>query len=427
MDNRRSSSRRAFLRLGLGAAAVGAGAFSRDDLLRQQERVVRAAALSELIRKYQLAGTDGWASLPQTPAIPIYHPDPLAPSGLSTYIFGFTNVTGLDTIATGAMKNHAQISAPILYFDELTDYIVTLSNLGLKQRPDLVDSHTLHWHGFRNAIPMFDGEPSSSVAVPIGRTLDYFYRPRDPGTYMYHCHFEDTEHVHMGMTGTIYVRPKQNSGNFGQPAGKYAYNDGDGSTRYDREYVIFLSEIWAQAHWDDAHIQAIDWSEYKPDFYLMNGRTYPDTLLDTWSRNPADGSYNTTGGRDDLRYQPISSLIKANAGEKVLLRFVNLSYTKQSMTLGGIKMKVIGKDANLLRGRDSTDLSFLTNTLMLGPGESAEAIFTAPSVTTQSTYLLYNRAYQQLANGGGNGPGGQMTEVRISPAGTLGLQLEPNT
>ena len=51
----------------------------------------------------ELGGTDGWISLPPTPAIPPFHPDSLAPeavdgdaaSQLTTYIFGFRNVTGL--------------------------------------------------------------------------------------------------------------------------------------------------------------------------------------------------------------------------------------------------------------------------------------------------------------------------------------------
>ena len=68
----------------------------------------------------------------------------------------------------------------------------------------------MHWHGFVNAIPLFDGVPELSISVPIGRDFTYFYRPHDPGTYMYHCHFEDVEHVQMGMTGIVYVRPKQN-------------------------------------------------------------------------------------------------------------------------------------------------------------------------------------------------------------------------
>ena len=52
--------------------------------------------------------------------------------------------------------------------------------------------------------------PELSLAVPIGRDFTYFYRPHDAGTYMYHCHFEDVEHVQMGMTGMVFVRPKQN-------------------------------------------------------------------------------------------------------------------------------------------------------------------------------------------------------------------------
>ena len=97
-------------------------------------------------------------------------------------------------------------------FDEEDDITITLSNLGLLQRPDLFDGHTLHWHGFVNAIPLFDGVPELSLAVPVGRDFSYFYRPHDAGTYMYHCHFEDVEHVQMGMTGMVFVRPKQNKG-----------------------------------------------------------------------------------------------------------------------------------------------------------------------------------------------------------------------
>ena len=100
----------------------------------------------------------------------------------------------------------AQHNAPLFWVDQFNpahpkDFRLQLTNLGLQMRPDLTDSHTLHWHGFRNVIPFFDGEPTGSVSVPVGRDFTYVYRPRDPGTYMYHCHVEDVEHVHMGMTG----------------------------------------------------------------------------------------------------------------------------------------------------------------------------------------------------------------------------------
>src|SRR5437764_14255502 len=104
---------------------------------------------------------------------------------------------------------------------------MALTNLGLAQRPDLYERHTLHWHVFVNAIPLFDGVPELSLAVPIGRDFTYFYRPHDAGTYMYHCHFEDVEHVQMGMTGMVFVRPKQNLTPL-HAGERYAYNDGDG-------------------------------------------------------------------------------------------------------------------------------------------------------------------------------------------------------
>ena len=93
-------------------------------------------------------------------------------------------------------------------------------------RPDLFDAHTLHWHGFRNVIPFFDGEPTGSVSVPAGTVFRYVYRPRDPGTYMYHCHVEDVEHVQMGMTGIVFVRPQNGRRTLHER--KYLYNDGDG-------------------------------------------------------------------------------------------------------------------------------------------------------------------------------------------------------
>ena len=42
---------------------------------------------------------------------------------------------------------------------------------------------------------------------------------------------------------------------------------------------MFLSEVWGDSHWADAHIQLPEWSDYRADFSLLNGRVYPDTLL----------------------------------------------------------------------------------------------------------------------------------------------------
>ncbi len=410
-------SRRTLLAGGgvLGGAALLGGRV-RDD--GRVTRLQPSAAVTHPRKEVHLAGTDGWVSMPKdAPADPPFYPDSLAPSPFDTYVFGFRDVTGLTAAQMAAQRGHAQISAPMLAFDEEDDIFITLTNLGLLQRPDLFDGHTLHWHGFVNAIPLFDGVPELSLAVPVGRDFTYFYRPHDAGTYMYHCHFEDVEHVQMGMTGMVFVRPKQNRNPVaGHPLGtKYAYNDGDGSTRYDREFAFMTTELWSAAHYRDAHIQVNDWTDYAASFWLLNGRGYPDTLA------PGGNPMLTAAGR--LQYQPISSRVTCNAGDRVLLRLSNLGYQNHVMSVDNIDLTVVAKDASLLRGRDGTVNYLTTNSVDVGPGESRDVLFTAPA---PGKYLFYDRNYSYLDNGGGQGYGGMMTEIVVSPPGTLGPQTVAN-
>ncbi|MFN8486060.1 MAG: multicopper oxidase domain-containing protein [Caldilineaceae bacterium] len=473
----RNLTRRNFLKLGGGLAAITAGAALLPawkgrilPLISPAEAATLQSPAPTVFR--HLIGSDGWIQIPmgtiKNANGAVLAPDSLAPAGRTTYIFGFRDVTVLDggpTVRTPAtttnplilaQKNKVQSSAPLLFFDENDSIQMTLTNLGLGVRPDLTDPHTIHWHGFRNATPIFDGVPEMSISVPIGRDFPYYYHPTDPGTYMYHCHNEDVEHVQMGMAGLLFVRPAQNkTGNgAGAPIARYnggsataplgyVYNDGVAlndprSTAYAREFNFILTDMWAQSHYDDAHIQVSDWSDFHADFYLMNGRSYPDTLAPN-----GGGTDLTTGdliapaGRPDLQSQPISSLVQCNAGEKVLLRFANLGYTQPSMKLTGIQMRVVGKDATPLRGLGSTgvrngaDTSYVTDTIHLGAGESFDALFTAPPKTGAGydTYLLYNNAFGALVQPGigGVGLGGQMTEVRVYAAGTLPAQTAPNT
>ena len=51
----------------------------------------------------------------------------------------------------------------------------------------------------------------------------------------------------------------------------------------------------------------------------------------------------------------------------------------------------------------------------VGPGESRDVIFTAPG---PGEYLLYDRNYSYLDNGGGTGYGGMMTKIVVGAAGT---------
>lgn len=437
-------SRRDFLKLAGGAVVTVAGVGLLPQFLKKTlhpDQVVKAQNPFPDPDLF-FAGTDGWFWLPDSPNLAPYFPDTLAPAPFNSYIFGFRNVSGLSDSARENQRNKAQHNAPFFWANEVTSDAdpglrVQITNLGLALRPDLTDAHTLHWHGFRNVIPFFDGEPTGSVSVPVGERFTYIYRPRDAGTYMFHCHVEDIEHVTMGMTGLVFVRPAMGA--------HYAYNDA--STYFDREYGMFLSEFWAKGHWNDAHIQESDWSTFKADYSLLNGRIYPDTLLPnspidlarstgpnshalTIQTDPDTGDLLTNPGYDYLQYNPHSALITCNAGEMVLLRFANLGFREAAMTLAGIDMRVVGRDATPMHGRDDTDTSYLTNTLLMGAGESYDVIFQAPAFSGGSgtsgngydTYVLYNRRYTQSSNLSAGGDGGQRTEVRVYPAGSLPAQ-----
>jgi len=363
-----------------------------------------------------MAATDGYVTMPNREDDPIY-------------IFGFIPVDPGLTVSQliSTFKGHAQTSAPTLDFLQNDDIKITLTNLGLIQRPDLTDAHTIHWHGFDMPSPLNDGVPEVSVAVPIGKQLTYFYRPHREGTYMYHCHFEDVEHVQMGMTGIVFVRPTQD----GTPIGgftKFAYNDGDGSTGYHRHFAILLNEVWSNFHDGDRDIQESIATDYDPQWFTLNGRCYPETVL------PNDDAFTTSGittpnanlGTND-KSQPNSSLVQVNPGERVLLRLANLGYQQHAMQLPGIPLHVVGQDASLLRN-GAVDTSYWTNTLYIGPGEARDVLFDAPaydvlrpsgsdSVGNYNVYYFKNRDWQRLSSLGdpapGGGPSGMMTEVRV--------------
>ena len=412
MDTSHSTSRRDFLKVaGLGALWTVAGGGMAGVLGRDLLRPASAATTT-----LSLIATDGSVSVPGREGNPLY-------------IFGFVPVDPALTVAQliSTYKGHAQTSAPTLNFLQNDDIKITLTNLGLVQRPDLTDSHTIHWHGFDIPSPLNDGVPEVSVAVPIGKQLTYFYRPHREGTYMYHCHFEDVEHVQMGMTGIVFVRPTQDGSSVGGFT-KFAYNDGDGSTGYHRHFAILLNEFWKNFHDGDRDIQESIATDYDPQWFTLNGRTYPDTLLPNDDPSlPAALRLGTPNPNydDAVDYsQPNSALVQVNPGDRVLLRLANLGYQQHAMQLPGIPMHVIGQDASLLRN-GSTDTSYWTNTLYIGPGEARDVLFDAPAYDSgrpsgsdsrgnYNVYTFKNRDWRKLTNfGAPPGPGGMMTEVRV--------------
>jgi FtsP/CotA-like multicopper oxidase with cupredoxin domain len=301
--------------------------------------------------------------------------------------------------------------------DEGRKVYLNLSNVGMPMRPDLFDSHSIHFHGFPQAAPVFDGLPESSVTIKMGATFTYFYNLVEPGTYLYHCHVEATEHMQMGMLGNLYVRPKQNGTPKvfgGRTYTKFAYNDIDGSTGYDVEAPLQVSGFDRIYH--DAHIavQPLPFAAMKDTDAMINGRGYPDTIV-PGVIPPPDPADN--GGKDwtsDPRGgpQPVTSKITANAGQRILLRLSNVSvqafYTIQSPS---VPMEVVGVNARLLKGPTGRQLYYTTNSVTLGGGESMDIILDTTGLQP-GTYFLYTTNLNYLSNYQED-RGGAMTEIVI--------------
>ena len=233
--------------------------------------------------------------------------------GEDMYIFGFsdvTNVPEMDIVTRGnpqATDNpfypigSANFSAPTFFAHEGQALYLTLTNSGMRERPDLFDPHTVHYHGFPNAASVFDGEPMASLSIGLGESLTYFYDNKYAGTYMWHCHVEAAEHMQMGMLGNLYILPAQDAvcatahaASGGMPASGpafcfkdaaqtskwsgFAFDDGDGSTGYDAMYFLQETAFDPDFHHADQTYQKIPFADMTDRYAMLNGRGYPDTV-----------------------------------------------------------------------------------------------------------------------------------------------------
>ena len=357
-------------------------------------------------------------------------------------------------IDVGVMNGN--IPAPLFAIDEDDEFFLTLTNVGMIMRPDLFEQHTVHFHGYPNASTFYDGVPDASVAINIGGSFTYYYLAPDAGTYFWHCHITPPEHLQMGMVGQLYVRPRQNRVAFGGglyaalqqqeldnrmkcvsaqdilcsnplPAtantvtavstvgnggttGGYAYNDGDGSTHYDVEYPLQIHGFDPNFHFVGMTFNPEEFADMKDKYFLLNGRSYPDTVT--------PGPLATMATDSKMHFsQPLPSIIDIPSGKKALLRISDLDVTEyQTLASLGIPMTVIGYNAKLLRDQAGNNLYYTTNSITLGGGESLDVILDASDTTKyppNSVFYLYTPNLDHLSNDAENF-GGLMTEVHIN-------------
>jgi len=146
----------------------------------------------------------------------------------------------------------------------------------------------------------------------------------------------------------------------------------------------------------------------KDDYPMLNGRGYPHTIDPAPLAPPIDPDGNPL----PESAQQVSSLITANQGDRILLRISSLSTVDYyTLTVLGIPMQVVGRDAKQLKGGPG-NLYYTTSSVTLGGGESVDVILDTSTVQP-GTYFLYTTNLNHLSNGTEDF-GGMMTEIEIN-------------
>ena len=351
--------------------------------------------------------------------------------GKQLYTFGFSDLTGT-LPGTGTVDARldkgilaATQPAPTIELKQGQKVYLTLSNVGMVLRPDLFDPHSVHFHGFPNAAAIFDGLPEASIVINMGGSLTYFYNIVEPGTFIYHCHVEATEHMEMGMLGQLFVTPMQDGQSFEYPVGsgkvytKFVYNDGDGSTGYHKSYALQLGSFDHVFHEEHIAVQPLPFAALTSPYTFINGRGYPDSANPNPLPSAADNPRSVVSGGAIATGQPLSALVeldRATEGTTLLLRLSNLSIVNLfSVTALGLPMRVVGQGARILHGGGEVagkDLSYNTSVVTLGGGETNDILIDTAGLPA-GTYFLYTTNLNFLSNGAEDN-GGLMTEIVLT-------------
>ena len=120
----------------------------------------------------------------------------------------------------------------------------------------LPEATTVHWHGVIVPNGMDGVAGLTQRAIPPGQTYSYDFTVREPGTFMYHPHFDEMTQMALGMVGMFIVHPKRPRG-----------------PRVDRDFALMTHEWKLEVGASRPDPMAMN------DFNLLtfNSRAFPGT------------------------------------------------------------------------------------------------------------------------------------------------------
>lgn len=158
----------------------------------------------------------------------------------------------------------------------------------------LPEHTTIHWHGQRLPNGMDGIGGMTQPQIPVGKTYVYEFEAKRPGTFMYHPHADEVTQMAMGMMGFWVTHPKNPE-----------------LHKVDRDFVFLLNSY-----------------DIEPGSSTPKVNTMLDFNLWTWNSRVFPG---------------IDSLV-CRQGDRVRIRFGNLSMTNHPIHIHGHEFEVTGTD-----------------------------------------------------------------------------------
>lgn len=273
------------------------------------------------------------------------------PDANTSFMWGYSN--GSDAF---------QHPGPVLCVDEGDTVTVVLHNT-------LSEDVSIMFPGQENVTangspvqPEFSGSTLTSLtntAAP-GGSVTYSFTAGGPGTYLYESGTDPEKQVRMGLFGALIVRPAMGA-NFG-------YNRSDSQFNPDEEVMVLLSEIDPFLH--QATEAGVDYNmdNYKPRYWLINGRGFPDSIANngaSWLPSQPYGALAQVAEHD----------VNDASDYPGMARYLNVGTTDYPFHPHGNNGLVIGRDGHPLEGPANEDLSFEKFAINLGPGQTWDVIY----------------------------------------------------
>jgi FtsP/CotA-like multicopper oxidase with cupredoxin domain len=162
-----------------------------------------------------------------------------------------------------------------------------------------------------------------------GGTVSYSFVASEPGTYLYQSGSDVSKQVEMGLYGALVVRPSAGA--------NLAYG---ASTQFDpnHEYLMLLADIDPDLHHAVEVGAAYDFNTLRNRYFTINGRSFPDTIMDNSSVLLPNQPYGAL-----VRIQPDQP-----GSQPSLVRMINVGALNHPFHPHGNHTTLIAQDGRLL-------------------------------------------------------------------------------